>query len=254
MAKRKRRKLTKAQARAEAQRRKRQRQIVWAVVGVVIVAVLVVAVLIAMSGGRSAELVEVQPLRSDLETGVTEEGYPYRGSSDAPVTIVELSDYFCSVCRDFAMSTAELVDDELIATGQVKYVVQPFALWDESQPIVEAAACAREQGGFWDFHHLLFANQSSLSTQQTPLGDLLRQFAEVSGLDVDEFQACLDEGRYETQVRTSTESAKTDLGVNSTPTFFVNGVKTQLLRNEAYIDTLRKAVGTAQGIDSSGQE
>jgi protein-disulfide isomerase len=251
MAKRKRRKLTKAQARAEAQRRKRQQQIMWTVAGVVAVAVVVVLILIAVSGGENGELVTPEPLRSDIETGVTEEGYPYRGSADAPVTIVELSDYNCPICADFNLSTASLIDDELVATGDVKYVVHPFALWSESMPIVEAAVCAKEQGsGFWNFHHLLFANQQRFSRQQPPSRALLREIAEASGLDVDQFETCLDEGRT-AEAEAATRQGQEELGVNSTPTFFVNGVQTQLLRDEAYIDTLRKAVEAAKAAGSS---
>ena len=253
MAKRKRRKLTKAQARAEAQRRRRQRQIMWAVAGTVAVAVIVVVVLIAISGSKSAEPVELAPLRDDVETGTTEEGFPYRGPVDAPVTVVEYSDYNCPVCGEFNQSTAELIDDQLIATGQVKYVVQPYALWEESIPVVEAAICAREQDAFWDFHHLLFANQDLFSAQRPPSRGLLREFAEIVGLDVDRFDSCLDEGRRDEVVAVS-EIAKNELGVTSTPTFFVNGQKTQLLREEAFFDTIRKAVEVAESAGSSEQE
>ena len=250
MAKRKRRKLSKAQARAEAQRRKRQRQIIWAVAGVAAVAVIVVVVLIAMSGNESAELVEVEPLRDDLETGVTAEGYPYRGPADAPVTVVEYSDYNCPVCGEFSLSTMGLIDDQLLATGQARYVVQPYALWEESVPVVEAGICAREQEAFWDFHHVLFANQALFSTRQPPSRGLLRQCAEVVGLDVDAFDACLDQGRQD-EVVAASQVAKVELEVTSTPTFFVNGQRTQLLREESFFDTIRKAVEAA---GSSGQE
>jgi protein-disulfide isomerase len=243
MARKKRRKLTRAQAKAEAQRRKRQRQITWAVAGTAVVAVIVVLVLITLSGG-SDESVEVRPLREDVETGVTDEGYPYRGSSDAPVTIVEFSDYNCPICRDYALETTHLVDDELVATGQVQYVLYPYALWEGSVPIVEAAVCAREQGRFWDFHHRVFADQARYSTRQPPSRGMLRGWAEASGLDVDAFQSCLDEGR-EDQVLVATQRAKGELEVSSTPTFLVNDVKWQLRSGEAYIDTIHRAVQAA---------
>lgn len=250
MAKKRRQKLTKAQAKAEAQRRKRQRQIAWAVAGVLVAAVLVVLVFVTLSGGGSSEAVEVTPLRDDVETGITDEGYPYRGRADAPVTLVELSDYNCPHCRDFALESAPLVDDQLVATGQVKYVVYPYALWEGSVPIVEAAVCAQEQGGFWDFHLRVFANQNRYSTRQPPSRGTLKDWAEDSGLDVDRFEACLDEGR-EDEVLEATRKAKEELGVNSTPTFLVNGEKQQLLRDEAPIDTLRKAVQAALAAGSS---
>ena len=249
MAHKKRRKLTRTEAKVEAQRKRRRQQIIWALAGVVAVGVIVVVVLVAMSGGQG-ELVAAEPLRGDIETGLTEEGYPYRGSADAPVTIVEYSDYRCSACRDFETSTAEQIDAELVATGQVKYVVPPFALWEESLPVVEAAACAQDLGGFWSFRRVVFANQNLFPVQGAPARALLERFAKASGLDTDALKTCLDEGRHQADVRASTQRAKTDLGVNSTPTFFVNGVQTQLLRNEPYFDTIRKAVEAAQASGS----
>lgn len=248
MAKRKRRKLTKAQARAEARRRKRRQQITWAVAGTVAAAVIVVLVLIAM-GGDDGGLVEVEPLRDDIETGLTEEGYPYRGSADAPVTLLEFSDYNCPHCRDFALDVIPLVDDEFIASGQVKYVIQPYALYDWSLPIVEAAACARDQDGFWDFHHWAFANSQRFPSQRSPSRGLLRELASASGLDVDGFDACLDEGRHRDDVLASKQDAEGRLGIDRTPTIFVNGVRTS-----PTLPAIREAVQAAQAAGSSEQE
>ncbi len=252
MAKRKRRKLTKAQARAEAQRQKRQRQIMWAVAGVVAVAIVVVVVLIVVSGGGSSEggtLVEAELLRDDVETGVTEEGYPYRGSSDAPVTLVEFSDYNCPHCRTFALETAPLVDEELIASGQLKHVIQPYYLYDWSRPIVEAAMCAQEQEDFWDYHHWLFANSERFPPRRSPSRGLLLELAEASGLDTDTFDACLEDGRFRDAVVASTEAAKLQRGINSTPTIFVNGIQTP-----ANIEGIRSAVQAALGAGSIGSQ
>jgi protein-disulfide isomerase len=250
MAKKKRRKLSKAEARAEARRQKRQRQIIWAVAAVVAAAVVIVIVLIAVSGGgdgESGELVQADPPRSDVETGVTEEGYPYRGSADAPVTLVEFSDYNCPSCRIFALETAPVIDDELVATGQLRHVVQPYYLWDWSRPIVEAAMCAREQDGFWDYHHWLFANAERFPPQRSPSRGILLELAEASGLDTDAFGACLDEGRYRDEVVASTEDAKLKQGIDRTPTVFVNGMLTP-----ATAEDIRNAVQAALSAGSSG--
>ena len=244
MAKRKRRKLTKAQAKEQALRQRKRRRLNWTLAGVVAVAVIVVMALIYLTGGDT-NLKEVEPLRADIETGLTKEGYPYRGSADAPVTIVEVSDYKCYYCAEFALETVPLIDDELLATGQARYVVQPFARLEESMPIAEAAACARDQGGFWDFHHLAFANQSLFSSRRPSLSTVLRQLAEAVELDVDEFQNCLDEGTHEQDLLASVENARQEKGVEGTPTFFVNGTMTQLYPDEAYFDTIRKAVEAA---------
>jgi protein-disulfide isomerase len=213
----------------------------WAVAGVVAVAVVFVVILVSMGGGEAqTELVEAESLRDDIETGVTQEGYPYRGSPDAPVTLVEYSDYNCPHCRTFALETAPLIDDEFVATGQLRYVIQPYALWDYSLPIVEASACAGDQGGFWDFHHWAFTNSALFPAPRAPSRGLLRDIAEASGLDVDEFEACLDEGRHYEDVRLSKQDAEARLGVRSTPTIYVNGVKTP-----ASLEAIRSAVQAA---------
>jgi protein-disulfide isomerase len=253
MAKKKHRKLTRAEARAEAERRQRRRRITWAVVGVVLVAVVAVLVLIAVSGNGDTAVADAEPLQEDVNTGVTEEGYPYRGDPDAPVTLVEYSDYNCPYCQVFALETAPKLDEELVATGQVKYVVQPYALWEGSVPIVEAAVCATEQDKFWDFHHRIFTEQSRFSTERPPSPAMLRDWASASGLDEDAFAVCLNEGR-ENQVLAATQHAKTELGVNSTPTFFINGERVQLLRDEEPIDTIRRVVNTALTTAPAGQE
>jgi protein-disulfide isomerase len=207
--------------------------------------------LIVVSGG-SAEggtLVEAELLRDDVETGVTEEGYPYRGPADAPVTLVEFSDYNCPHCRTFALETAPLVDEELVATGQLKWVVEPYYLWDWSRPIVEAAMCAEEQGGFWDYRQWLFANAERFPPQRSPSRGLLLELAEASGLDTEAFDACLDDGRFRDAVVAATEAAKLQRGINSTPTIFVNGVQTP-----ATIEGIRSAVQAALGAGSIGSE
>jgi protein-disulfide isomerase len=249
MAKKRRRKLSRAQARAEARRKKRQQRIVWSAAGAVAIALLAVLLLIVL-GGREAtfdgELTDIDPLRTDVETGLTEKGYPYRGSADAPVTVVEFSDYNCPSCASYALGSGHLVDDELVASGQIKYVVQPYALWSESLSIVEAAVCARDQDGFWDFHHRLFANQRYFSTQRPPSRSFLRAVAEASGLDVDAFDACLDQKRHKDEVFASTQDGQLNWGVSSTPSFFVNGVRVNFEGFSTFLDGLRAAVQSAQ--------
>jgi protein-disulfide isomerase len=225
---RRRRKLTKAQAKELALRQRRQRRMAWAAAGVTAVAVILVLVLIAMSSGESASLV--------VET----QGYPQRGADDAPVTIVEFTDYNCSHCSDFTLERFPRIEEEFVASGQVKYVVYPYTLWDGSLPIAEAAACAHDQGGFWDFHHLAFTNQDRFSVRQPPSRDMLSEWAAASELDVAEFQACIDEGRNREKITTATQDAKERMRINSTPTILVNGVKTS-----TSVDAIRQAVQAA---------
>jgi protein-disulfide isomerase len=147
------------------------------------------------------------------------------------------------------LETAALVDEEFVATGQIKHVIRPYYLWDWSRPIAEAALCAREQEGFWSFHGWVFANSERFPAQRAPSRAMLEELAQASGLDVDQFNTCLDKGRYREELVASTEDAKLRLGINSTPTIFVNDVKTL-----PSIEAVRGAVQTALAAGSSGQD
>jgi protein-disulfide isomerase len=250
MAKKKGRKLSRAQARAEAQRRKRQQRIIWGVAAALAAALVIVIVLIEIGRGSASEQL-VQPilLRDDIETGITEEGYPYRGSADAPVTLVEYSDFNCAHCQIFALEVSPVIDDEFVASGRLKHVVRPYYLWDWSRPIAEAALCAQEQEGFWDFYQWAFANSQLFPASQPPSRHILDELAQASGLNMGGFDTCLDEGRYRDDVVASAEDAKLREGINSTPTLLVNGVTTQ-----ASVEAIRDAVEAAIAAGSGPTE
>jgi protein-disulfide isomerase len=144
-----------------------------------------------------------------------------RGASDAPVTIVEVSDYGCSHCRDFNLETAGLIEDLYVAPGQVKWVVMPFALSSQSLPAASAAMCAGDQGRFFEFHRRMFELQGG-PLAMTPAG--LLQAADELGLDTEAFNTCLESGEYDSAVQANIREANA-LGVRSTPTFFINGQK-----------------------------
>ncbi len=109
-----------------------------------------------------------------------------------------------------------------MVTGQVRFGYQHFAfLGDESFWAAEAAECAADQEAFWEYHDALFANQAG-ENQGAFSQAKLKQLAGTLGLDQTAFDACLDTGKYTELVRTETRNAST-LGVQSTPTFLING-------------------------------
>ncbi|MDQ5839376.1 MAG: thioredoxin domain-containing protein [Acidobacteriota bacterium] len=140
---------------------------------------------------------------------------PAKGKLDSPVTVVEFTDYQCPVCAQ-----AQPVLERLITEygDRVRFVVRDFPLnqHKDAEKAAEAAEAAREQGKYWDFTAILFRNQSSLSTDQ------LKQYAGVLGLDRKRFDAALDTGKFAPQVERDMRDGER-VGVNSTPTFFVNG-------------------------------
>ena len=141
---------------------------------------------------------------------------PVRGEAEAPVTIVEWSDFECPYCRS-VLPTLEQILEEY--PSQVRLVFRHFplhAIHPNAQAAAEAAVCAQDLGGFWELHDLMFEEQDTLSV------DDLKDKAERAGLDADAFAACLDAeetpGRVEADHR-----AGIAVGVNGTPALFVNG-------------------------------
>ena len=140
---------------------------------------------------------------------------PYLGDEDAPVVIVEFSDFFCSYCkRHFEQTFAPLLENY---GEHIRYVYRDFArLTPESAPAAAAAQCAFEQGKFWEFHQTFFSSQDSLNR------DFYIQTAELHELDISEYTACLDENRYLDEVEFDGLDGQLE-GVRGTPAFFING-------------------------------
>jgi protein-disulfide isomerase len=138
------------------------------------------------------------------------------GPSNAPVTIVEFSDYHCPFCKRAEETVAQILAQY---GDRVQLVFKDFPidqLHPQSGKAHEAARCAADQGKFWEYHKLLFAG-----TPQTT-ADQLRGVAQRAGMDLSRFEPCLMQGTHKAAVRQDVdEGAK--LGVAATPTFFING-------------------------------
>ncbi len=141
-----------------------------------------------------------------------------KGSEDAPVNIVEVSDYGCGHCRNFNLDTAPLLEDLYVRQGQVQWIVLPYALGAGTAPGAEASLCANEQDAFFEFHERLFELQSEL---QTLTADGFQQIAQELELDQDAFNSCTNSGKYSETIQDNV-SAATRAGVKSTPNFFIN--------------------------------
>jgi protein-disulfide isomerase len=141
---------------------------------------------------------------------------PVRGPADAPVEIIEFSDFQCPFCGRVKPTLDRLRKQY---EGRIKIVFRNFPLTSihpQAYSAAEAAECARRQGKFWEYHDALFANQRAL----TP--DDLKKHAADLGLDTAAFAACLDGGQAKARVDADLDAAQA-LGLTSTPAFFVNG-------------------------------
>jgi len=141
-----------------------------------------------------------------------------KGDINAPVTIIEFSDYECPFCVRFYSQTFKQIDDTYIKTGKVRFVYRDFPLsfHNNAQKAAEAAECAGEQGKYYEMHNKLF--------EEGVLGGVtsFKKYAEDLGLNTAEFNSCLDTGKFEQEIQKDIQDGAS-AGVSGTPAFFING-------------------------------
>jgi protein-disulfide isomerase len=142
---------------------------------------------------------------------------PAWGPEDAPVVMVEFSDFQCPFCGRFYQETYPRLRETY--GDRIRFVYRDLPLpqiHPDAILAAQAAECADEQGAFWEYHDLIFSNQQDLS--RTALGS----FATQLELDTEAFNQCLDSGRYEQEIASDMQAASS-YGIRGTPTFFING-------------------------------
>lgn len=146
------------------------------------------------------------------------------GDPDAPITITEYSDFQCPYCKRFADQTEQQLVETYVATGKVRFIYRSFGrfIGQESQDAAEAAYCAGDQGKFWEYHDILFANHTGENVGDYTIRKL-QAYAERLGLDMDTFNSCLNSGKYRDRV---TQDGVDGLaaGINATPSFVLSYV------------------------------
>lgn len=167
---------------------------------------------VAGDGGAGAA---VQPTAGPVEVSVDDD--PAVGPEDAAVTIVEFSDFQCPYCARFQ---AETLPQILSNYGdQVRFVYRDFPLTSihaNALKAAEASECADDQGKYWEYHDLLFQNQSALDEES------LKSYAASLGLETGTFNDCLASGKYTKEVAKDLQDGS-NAGVQGTPSFFING-------------------------------
>jgi protein-disulfide isomerase len=149
------------------------------------------------------------------------------GPAEASVVVQEFSDFQCPYCGLLATGAEPQLVEQYVATGQVRWEFHHYLVVDsivggsESRRAAEASECANEQGEFWNFHAMLFANQQG-EGQGAFSDQRLKAFAAALELDSERFNACFDAGRLAQQVQADQQLGRS-LGVRGTPTVFVNG-------------------------------
>ena len=149
-----------------------------------------------------------------------ENGSPILGDSNAAITILEWGDYQCTFCYKFHQNTLDIIEEDFIKTGKVKMVFKDFPLnGPDSFLAAEAAYCAEDQGKYWQYHDELYKNWGGERTGWITR-ESLDMFAMTVGLNLDEFNTCLDNQKYQSRVSVLHEFGK-EIGIDATPSFLV---------------------------------
>jgi protein-disulfide isomerase len=147
---------------------------------------------------------------------------PILGSPDAPVTMIEYSEYLCPYCRRFVLETLPLIEERYIDTGQVKLVFRDFPVHGQGAiAMAMVAECAGDQGKFWEMHKVLFQRVDEWSASEELLATL-QGYADELGLDQEAFTSCLEQGTPLERIQEDYNLGVQD-GVSGTPSFVING-------------------------------
>ena len=147
---------------------------------------------------------------------------PVLGSKDATVTIVEVGDYQCHMCKLWFEETRPQIVENYIETGKVNLVFldMPF-LGSDSTPASEATYCADDQGKYWEYHSMLFTYQEDEIDGGWANANRLQAIAFNLGLDIEQFDKCMTTDDHYSRVNYNKQVAVTEFGAKSTPTFMI---------------------------------
>jgi len=149
------------------------------------------------------------------------------GDPNAKVKVVEFADFQCPYCGTYWSQLEPTIISQYVDTGKVHFTYHPFSFlgggnaWDESVKSAEAAYCANDQGNFWEYRAMVYANQNGENQGAFSETNLVA-FAEALELDLTAFKSCLKDGTYSAQVQADTENAGA-LGASFTPSFLIDG-------------------------------
>jgi protein-disulfide isomerase len=208
------------------QRVKRQKQQRLTLIGVVIVVALSTTALLVLPSIRNATapvgtIVDVTPKQWPAGENTT------LGEANAPVLVEVWEDFQCPACKTYTEEIEPRIIDDFVVTGKVRYVFRHFPFLDdraatrESDQSANASMCAMEQGRFWDYKSMLYANWDSENAGAFRDKRLIA-FAEKLQLDMTAFNACFEANKYEDQINADL-AAGNSAGVTGTPSVFVNG-------------------------------
>jgi len=205
-------------------------------IGAGIASVVIVTVFFGMSifvQEKELVLEEAEiPNTTSQEIGLsvfTENGSPYLGDPNAPITLVEFGDYQCFFCNKFFHSTEQKLLENYVDTGKVKMIFKDFTIiGPDSKTVAHAAHCADDQDLFWQYHDMLYNNWNGENNGWASSENLLRMAQDV-GLDIDKFTDCML-NEIHTQIISASNADARTLGLTGTPGFFVISPNNQVTK------------------------
>ena len=160
----------------------------------------------------------LQPVKISLDDD------PIRGDPNAPITIVEFSDFQCPFCARFHTQTLPAILEEYIDAGKVNLVYRDFPLESihpNALPAAVAAECANEQGKYWEYHDMLFETQNGWSRLSSEaVISTFSEYAGEVGLEQEQFDSCLESGKYLEEVKNDLSDGRA-YDITGTPGFFI---------------------------------
>ena len=194
-------------------------------IAVVGAAVVLVVILVTFATSYMSDFDTPRTSTNDDEFKTLElKQAPVLGSNTATVTIVEVGDYQCHMCKLWFEETRPLIIENYVETGKVNlvFVDMPF-LGRDSTPASEATYCADDQGKYWEYHSMLFTYQEDEIDGGWANANRLQAFALNLGLDMEQFDKCMITDDHRAHVNFNMQMAKKEFGANSTPTFVIVG-------------------------------
>ena len=213
-----------------------------AVIGIIVLVCGVAAKATSTAASEPVDLEGADDLRHlvEIARGVT------LGDEDAPVTVIEFSDYMCTHCATFNLQIRPLLDMEYVETGKAKFVHYDFPLSGNPHSFIaaRAARCAGDQDQYFNYQAMLYRNQIGWATSQSTPLDTFIEYAEMLGLDTRVYESCLKSDRH-AEVVTANLRLGEALGINGTPTIHVGtDMYNRRLRDYAY-QTIKEAIETS---------
>jgi protein-disulfide isomerase len=217
----------------------------WVLAGIAVLGIAAIAWVVMRNRTGNAAIAPVAIAGADNPQALVAKAQGVTiGNENAPVKMLVFSDYQCPYCAEFASMIEPALVKEFVPSGKLQFVYYDYPLGGAhkySFLAARAARCAGDQGKFWEYHDLVFGKQSEWGTEEgVPLKTFLGYGKEV-GVNEGPFKSCVDSDKYQDIVSANHELGER-LGVNATPTVFVNGRRVQGNSMDDMMKNLRQAI------------